>query len=63
MLKLPLDGNLFNTMGLIAHPGTVSDASFTNDGQTLLTVGGDDYTMFAWHFDPEAMETSCILQN
>ncbi|KAK2964310.1 putative Cilia- and flagella-associated protein 251 [Blattamonas nauphoetae] len=63
IIKLPLDGNLLNTMGLIAHPHTVADAVLTHDGTRLLTVGGEDYTIFGWKFDPEAMERWCSVQN
>ena len=42
IIKLPLDGNPNNTMGLIAHPGTIRDIAATSDGKYFFTCGGEN---------------------
>ncbi|KAH7830078.1 putative flagellar associated protein [Monocercomonoides exilis] len=63
LIRLPLDGNQLNGMGLIAHPGAVMGAVITHNGSHLLTIGGEDCTLFGWSIDVNAMETLCALQN
>ncbi|KAJ4454974.1 putative flagellar associated protein [Paratrimastix pyriformis] len=63
LMKVPLDGNLNNTMGLIAHPGQVADAAFTADARYLITLGGADFTANVWRVNFRAMEETCLLQN
>ncbi|KAG7390472.1 hypothetical protein PHYPSEUDO_007698 [Phytophthora pseudosyringae] len=48
LLKVPLDGNPHKAMGLIAHPGTISNVDVTFDGSHLLTAGGDDLVVNMW---------------
>ncbi|KAG2532767.1 hypothetical protein BBO99_00000301 [Phytophthora kernoviae] len=48
LLKLPLDGNPHKAMGLIAHPGKISNVDVTFDGSHLLTAGGDDLVVNMW---------------
>ncbi|EGZ30727.1 hypothetical protein PHYSODRAFT_472163 [Phytophthora sojae] len=48
LLKLPLDGNPHKAMGLIAHPGRISNVDVTFDGSHLLTAGGDDLVVNMW---------------
>ena len=43
LIKLPLEGNPNHTMGLIAHPGKISDITATSDGKLLITSG--DYAV------------------
>ena len=40
LMQLPLDGNPAKVMGLIAHPGEVSDLAVSWDGKCVLTAGG-----------------------
>lgn len=48
LLKLPLDGNPHKAMGLIAHPGAISNVDVTSDGSFLLTAGVDDLVVNMW---------------
>jgi len=51
LVKLPLDGNPHNTMGLIAHPKEVTDICATVDGKWVFTCGGDDLAVNMWKVD------------
>lgn len=54
LIKLPLDGNPNNSMGLIAHPGKISSISATSDGKYFITSG--DYSVNIWNIDVLALE-------
>jgi len=45
---LPLDGNPNSTMGLISHPGEITDIAVSSDGKFLMTSGGNDYSVNIW---------------
>nr|CCA15219.1 conserved hypothetical protein [Albugo laibachii Nc14] len=51
LIKLPLDGNPHRLMGLIAHPGEISNAEKSADGRFLVTAGGADRTIHVWEID------------
>lgn len=42
VIRLPMDGNPNKTMGLIAHPNSISSMTATSDGKYLFTSGADD---------------------
>ncbi|CEG43686.1 flagellar associated protein [Plasmopara halstedii] len=66
LLELPLDGNPRKAMGLIAHPGKISNVDVTFDGKYLLTAGGNDLAVIMWEIHPhelDLMEAACTLQN
>ncbi|KAJ3122053.1 Cilia- and flagella-associated protein 251 [Nowakowskiella sp. JEL0407] len=56
VLKLPMDGNPHRAMGVIAHPGNISNLCCTFDGQYILTAGSDDSTVNMWSINPSALD-------
>lgn len=56
LLKLPLDGNPHKTMGLIAHPGEISNMAVAFDGACLLTAGGRDMVVNMWEIDTNQLD-------
>uniref|UniRef100_K3WHW6 Cilia- and flagella-associated protein 251 n=1 Tax=Globisporangium ultimum (strain ATCC 200006 / CBS 805.95 / DAOM BR144) TaxID=431595 RepID=K3WHW6_GLOUD len=56
LLKLPLDGNPHKTMGLIAHPGEVSNIDVSFDGSFLMTAGGSDLVVNMWEIDTNQLD-------
>jgi hypothetical protein len=48
LIKLPLEGNPNSTMGLIAHPGEITDIAASSDGKFLMTAGGNDFSVNIW---------------
>ncbi|RLN27044.1 hypothetical protein BBJ28_00008214 [Nothophytophthora sp. Chile5] len=56
LLKLPLDGNPHKAMGLIAHPGEISNVDVTFDGSFLLTAGGDDLVVNMWEIHTHQLD-------
>jgi WD40 repeat protein len=56
LLKLPLDGNPHKAMGLIAHPGRISNVDVTFDGSHLLTAGGDDLVVNMWEIHTHQLD-------
>ena len=51
IIKLPLDGNPNNTMGLIAHPNKITSISSVVDGKLFFTSGGEDLCVNMWEVD------------
>jgi WD40 repeat protein len=51
LIKLPLDGNPHNTMGLISHPKELTDICTTVDGKWVFTCGGEDLAVNMWNVD------------
>jgi len=56
LMQLPLDGNPSKAMGLIAHPGEVTDLATSWDGKWLITAGGLDHSIHLWKVQPAALE-------
>jgi len=56
LIKLPLEGNPNSTMGLIAHPGEISDISTSSDGKYLMSAGGNDFSVNIWEISTESLE-------
>eukprot|EP00727_Mastigamoeba_balamuthi_P001939 m51a1_g11742 hypothetical protein (841) ;mRNA; f:151348-154453 len=55
LIKLPIDGNPNNVMGIVAHAGEITGIAATYDGKWLLTTGGTDQSLYAWRVDPSAI--------
>lgn len=60
LVKMPLDGNPYKSMGLIAHPGEVSSFAVSHDGDFLLSAGGSDMTVNIWAISTSVIESACI---
>lgn len=56
LIKTPLDGNPNKTMGLVAHPGKITDFAASSDGRFLFTCGGDDLSVKMWAIDVSPIE-------
>ena len=56
IIKLPLEGNPNQTMGLIAHPDKITGISSTQDGKLFFTSGSDDYAVNIWQVNFQALE-------
>lgn len=56
LIKLPLEGNPNSTMGLIAHPGEITDIAASSDGKFLMTAGGNDFSVNIWEIQTEQLE-------
>ncbi len=49
--SFPLDGNPSQCMGLVAHPGIITDLCLSYDGRYLFSTGGADLTTNMWSVD------------
>ena len=56
LVKLPMEGNPDESMGLIAHPGEITAIASAYDGQWLITAGGEDLTINLWNVDTQALQ-------
>jgi WD40 repeat protein len=56
IIKLPLDGNPNNTLGLIAHSTDITGISSTIDGKLFFTSGSYDYCVNIWEVNIPALE-------
>ncbi|EAS05799.2 WD-40 protein, putative (macronuclear) [Tetrahymena thermophila SB210] len=56
IIKLPLEGNPNQTMGLIAHPDKITSISCSNDGKHFFSSGSDDYCVNVWSVNVQALE-------
>ena len=45
-------------MGLIAHPGEVTDLAVSCDGQYVITAGGADNSIHLWKTQVSALDTA-----
>ena len=55
LMQVPMDGNPAKVMGLIAHPGEVSDLAVSWDGKWLITAGGADNSIHLWRVEQAAL--------
>lgn len=55
IIKLPLDGNPNNTIGLIAHSNKITSINSTVDGKLFFTSGADDFCVNIWEVDFAAL--------
>jgi WD40 repeat protein/Ca2+-binding EF-hand superfamily protein len=58
LMQLPLDGNPSKVMGLIAHPGEVSDIAVSWDGKCVITAGGADNSIHLWRVEVGALDAA-----
>lgn len=62
LIKLPIDGNPNNSMGLIAHPEAITGIGVSSDGKYLFTSGGDDFTVNMWIIDLSVIDQNALLR-
>ena len=62
IIKLPIDGNPNNTMGLIAHPEDITGIGVSKDGRYLFTAGGDDYCINMWQIDLSVIHQNVLMR-
>lgn len=60
LVKMPLDGNPFKSMGLIAHPGEISGFAVSFDGRFLITAGGSDMAINLWTVNTAALDVAAM---
>jgi len=58
LMQMPMDGNPSRVMGLISHPGEVSDLAVSWDGKHVITAGGADNSIHLWRTDVAALEAA-----
>ena len=51
LMCLPVDGNPYRYMGVIAHPGTIKDIKAATNVNYIFTTGGNDYTINIWKYN------------
>ena len=51
LVALPLTGNPYKMMGLVAHPGSISSLVASSDSQFVFTAGGSDLSVNMWQVD------------
>ncbi|UJR34201.1 hypothetical protein I4U23_021607 [Adineta vaga] len=59
--RLPLTGNPYDQMAIIAHPNRVSDIRASYDGQYLFTSGGLDNVVHMLRVDPQVLQAQAEL--
>ena len=55
LMSLPIDGNPYRYMGVIAHPGDIKNIKSTHTFNYLFTTGGSDYTINIWKYNPNPL--------
>lgn len=61
LMKLPVDGNPNKHVGLIGHPGIITDIAVSGDHKFLFTSGGKDLCVNMWYIDQQAIERQIAL--
>ena len=61
LIKLPVDGNPNKHVGLIGHPGHITDIAVSGDHKFLFTSGGEDLCVNMWYIDQQAIERQIAL--
>ena len=55
LMLLPLDGNPYRYMGVIAHPGIIKEMKPAANSNYIFTTGGKDFTINIWRYDSGPM--------
>ena len=61
MIKLPLDGNPNKTVGIIAHPNSVSFLAASPDGRYIFTCGTVDQVVNVWEVQTKFIDVAEAL--
>lgn len=56
IIKLPLNGNPNNSIGLISNPGKINHICSTRDGKYILTAGDVDLSLNIWKIDYKGLK-------
>jgi hypothetical protein len=59
--RLPLTGNPYDQMAIIAHPNRASDVRASYDGQYLFTSGGLDNVIHMLRVNPQVLQAQAQL--
>jgi len=59
--RLPLTGNPYDQMAVIAHPNRIADVRASFDGQFLFTAGGLDNIVHMFQVNPEVLQAQAQL--
>jgi cilia- and flagella-associated protein 251 len=59
--RLPLTGNPFDQMAIIAHPNRISDVRASFDGRYLFTSGGPDNIIHMLHVNTQVLQAQAEL--
>jgi len=60
LVKYPLDGNPYKSMGLVAHPGEISGFAPSHDGRMLISAGGSDMSIHVWAVHTSVLDASSM---
>ena len=61
IIKLPLNGNPNNSIGLLSNPGKISHMCVSNNGKYVITSGGGDLSMNIFEVDYKGLEQNELL--
>ena len=61
LVKLPIEGNPYRSIGAIAHPGEVSHLAVSHDGTHMFTAGGRDGVVKMWRLNTDVLEAQSQL--
>lgn len=61
IIKLPLNGNPNNSIGLISNPGKINHICATRDGKYVLTAGDEDLSLNIWKVDYQGLKKNQLL--
>jgi len=61
LIVLPLDGNPYKSMAMVAHPGQVHNMACSHDGKYIFTAGGADLCVLMWKVNTDALEATAGL--
>lgn len=56
IIRLPLNGNPNNAIGLIAHAGKITSINSTVDGKLFFTSGAADFCVNMWTVDYDSLK-------
>jgi WD40 repeat protein len=61
IIKLPMEGNPNNSIGLVAHSGKINHLEVSSNGNYVFTAGDGDISLNIWQVDYKALQNSPIL--
>ncbi|MCQ2819021.1 MAG: hypothetical protein MJ252_17295 [archaeon] len=58
LMLLPLDGNPYRYMGVIAHPGIIKEMKPAVNSNYIFTTGGIDFTINIWRYNCNPLDNA-----